>query len=219
MARAWQRSVHLKSLAFLLWSACGDNLDEPGRGGPEEASQHDAAPANFDERWAEGEWADSAEGAVGMDSRPSPGADAEGETYAVEARGACLSEADRTVIEASSVPRLSCEGAACVAQHLRIGLPASIDEEATRTCVGSEAPTLRKLSPGCQACFVAISLCVPRACVKLLGGPSDACISDVPSAAFSACEEPPQASSACAECQETNCEDAFVACSGFSRTR
>ena len=147
---------------------------------------------------------------TGAEGEPAPL-----EAGAPAAQGACASETDRAVV-LSLDEQLSCEGAACVARNLRIGLPSGIDAEGTALCVREQAPNLARLSGDCQACFVRISLCAPESCVALLGGESNACGgSSVPSPDFASCSAPSTPEPACADCQKERCQAEFIACSGI----
>lgn len=146
----------------------------------------------------------------------STGSDDDAGTTGSGGTDACLNDADQAILADLSVAQLACEGAACAGKNIDIA-NIGIDEAKTATCVSSEAPNLKNLTPACQECFVGITLCVPKSCVMLLGGSSDACSMglSLPNTDFAMCDSPAAPSDACNQCQMDNCEAAFVACSGI----
>lgn len=122
----------------------------------------------------------------------------------VPTTGACTNAADMAIIDANSVEKLACEGAACAGKTL-------IDGAAARTkCISSEAPTLKMLSPGCNKCFDQITGCVPDMCL----GPGE-CPLSIPDSDFSKCSSPPATDPNCMACNVAKCQPAFRACSGL----
>jgi hypothetical protein len=122
--------------------------------------------------------------------------------------GACTNAADKSVIDAQTIEKLACEGAACAGKNL-------LNAAGQTKCIASEAPSLKQLSVACQACFDAITSCVPAKCVSGLGG-SGECSLALPNTDFAKCPAttPPEAT--CEACQMRECAPAFTACSGIA---
>jgi hypothetical protein len=128
--------------------------------------------------------------------------------------GACTNAADMAIIDAAGADSLGCEGGVCVGKNIGASFPLKIKEPETAMCVRKEAPNLSKLSSACQACFTAISLCVPKSCVSFFNG-MDAC-GGSPVTDFKTCDNPTAATAKCDQCIKAQCQPAFSACSGLN---
>lgn len=125
-----------------------------------------------------------------------------------EPTGACTNAADKAIVDANKIEKLACEGAACAGKNL-------LNAAGQTKCIAEEAPSLKQLSSGCQACFDAITSCVPSKCVSGLGG-SGECSLALPNTDFAKCPSttPPEAK--CEACQMRECAPAFTTCSGIA---
>jgi hypothetical protein len=142
-------------------------------------------------------------GSSGTTGASTTGSDDDG---GPEPSGACTNAADKAIVDAATIKKLACEGAACAGM-------AVLDAAKQTKCIAETAPTLKQLSKACQKCFDDITTCVPNKCV--FGG-SGGCSLTLPNTDFAKCPLTTAPEASCEACQMRECAPAFTTCSGIS---